>query len=538
MRPKTDVLEALSRFITLGTYALCAVVFFAAPLMALSWRQVPFPGFLVDSTLVVNTRASPGWSGREAGLDAPYLITRLAGEPVKNTAEFTAVLQDHRIGETISVFSQHPDGRVELFPAVRLVQFPPQDSLQLFWLPYAVGLAYLLIGVWIFMARGHERQGRALTFFCANVAIVAALLFDVLTTHVATAIWVTAVAMLGGALISLAMRFPVEWRPIHRRPWLLTLPYMVSVALALWGAVSLRISSDPWMYLAARSASYRYAALACLIFFAVMIYRAPQSRDSAVRRQARLVLLGSVIAFTPVIIWFLAPVFGAPLQFSSLAILPVLLIFPFSVAVAITRYRLLEIDAIVNRAIVYAVLTAMLAGLFTAAIALSQRVFVAFTGEESDAAIVITTLIVASAIAPLRTQLQTWVDRQFREVPTGPLRAFGDEVTEFVQLNDPELLAQRFLSEAVGALGAEAGAISRIEDGRPRTVFVHGVWRGTALMSVPLASDGLFFGTVLIGPRRNGRRYRRYEAESLAQVAQGVARAMAIAGAHRAVGGE
>jgi hypothetical protein len=269
-----------------------------------------------------------------------------------------------------------------------------------------------------------------------------------------------------------------------------------------------------------------------------MIYRAPQSRDSAVRRQARLVLLGSIIAFTPVIIWFLAPVFGEPLQFSSLAILPVLLIFPFSVAVAITRYRLLEIDAIVNRAIVYAVLTAMLAGLVTAAIALSQRFFVAFTGEESDAAIVITTLIVAAAIAPLRTRLQAWVDRQFREVPTGPLRAFGDEVTEFVELNDPELLAQRFLREAVSALGAEAGAISRIENGRPRSVLVHGAWRGTALVSVPLAFDGHSFGTVLIGPRRNGRRYRRFEAESLAQVAQGVARAMVIAGAHRGEGGE
>jgi hypothetical protein len=52
-------------------------------------------------------------------------------------------------------------------------------------------------------------------------------------------------------------------------------------------------------------------------------------------------------------------------------------------------------------------------------------------------------------------------------------------------------------------------------------------------MSVPLAHDGHSYGTVLIGPRRNGRRYRRFEADSLAQVARGVARAMEIAGAHR-----
>lgn len=538
MRSRPDILNRLSRIITLGTYGLALGAFIVAPLLALMWRQLPFPGFLIDSTLTVNARTNPGWSGREAGLEPESLITRLAGEPVATTGAVSDVLGQHEVGDTISVFAQQPDGTMQLILSVRLTAFTTRDFIQFFWLPYAVGLAYLLIGIWVFMARGDERPGRALAFFCVCVAVVAALLFDVLTTHRGTAVWLTAVAMLGGALISLALRFPVEWRIVHRRPWVLALPYLVSIALALWGLASIWVSDDPWLYLEARSAAYRYTALACLFFFAVMLYRAPQSRDSAVRRQARLVLLGSVIAFTPVIIWFLAPVFGAPLQFSSLAIMPVLLVFPLTVAVAITRYRMLEIDSLVNRAIVYAVLTAALAGLFTASIGLSQRIFIVLTGETSDASIVITTLIVASAITPLRNRLQIWVDRQFREVPTGPLRTFGEQVTEFADLNDPERLMRRLLEEAVGALGAEAGAITRLENGRPRTVCVHGAWRGAALISVPLASDGNAFGTVLIGPRRNGRRYRSFEAESLAKVAESVARALAIAGAHRREGGE
>jgi hypothetical protein len=284
------------------------------------------------------------------------------------------------------------------------------------------------------------------------------------------------------------------------------------------------------MYLEARSASYRYAALACLVFFAAMIYRAPRSRDVAARRQARLVLVGSLIAFTPAVIWFLAPVFGAPLQFNTAAILPALLLFPVTVAIAITRYRLLEIDAIVNRAIVYGALTAILAGIFTAAISLSQRVFIAFTGEQSDAAIVVTTLIVAAAIAPLRTRLQTWVDRQFRELPAEALRTFGGEVREFLEFTDPSLLARRLLGEAVRALGAESGAVVRVLNGQPHTEHTHGPWRGTALMSVPLETDGETYGMLMIGPRRDGRRYRRTEADALADVARNVARAMKIAG--------
>jgi hypothetical protein len=533
VRRKRDPFEILSRVLTLGAFAACVLILFIAPLLALTWRQQPFPGFLIDSTLTVNNRTGEGWSGREVGLEAPQVVTRVAGEPVTTAREFNQALERLAVGQEISVFTHLPDGRVRLYPAIRLATFPQRDFLALFWLPYAVGLAYFAIGVWVFVARGQDRPGRALAFFCVSVSAVAGLLFDVLTTHFATAIWVFGVAMLGGSLLTLAMRFPVEWAPVHRRPWLLGLPYTISLALALWGIVSLSRPDDPWMYLEARSASYRYAALACLVFFMVMLYRAPRSRDSSVRRQARVVLLGSVIAFTPMVVWFLAPVFGVVLQFSTVVLLPLLLLFPLTVAVAITRYRLLEIDAIVNRAIVYGSLTAVLAGLYTAAISLSQRLFVDLTGEKSDAAVVLTTLIVASAITPMRTRLQTWVDRQFRELPAGALRAFGAEVTAFLELNNPELLAKRFLKQAVTALGAEAGAVVRIQDGRPITLHTHGPWRGAALMSVHLESEGESYGVLMIGPRRDGRRYRRTEAESLAEVARNVARAMRISAVHR-----
>ena len=77
------------------------------------------------------------------------------------------------------------------------------------------------------------------------------------------------------------------------------------------------------------------------------------------------------------------------------------LVFPISFAVAILRYRLWDIDLIIRRTLVYGTLTAFVAGLFTALIGLSQRLFVVFTGEQSDAAIVITTLFLKIATLPL-----------------------------------------------------------------------------------------------------------------------------------------
>src|SRR5204862_497883 len=87
---------------------------------------------------------------------------------------------------------------------------------------------------------------------------------------------------------------------------------------------------------------------------------------------------------------------------------------PLAIGIAITRYRLYEIDRLINRALVYGSLTAILAGVFTAGIGLAQRLFVAATRETSDAAIVGTTLIVATLYAPLRKRPEALVDRAFK----------------------------------------------------------------------------------------------------------------------------
>ncbi len=97
---------------------------------------------------------------------------------------------------------------------------------------------------------------------------------------------------------------------------------------------------------------------------------------------------------------------------------------PIAAAVAILRHRLYDIDLILNRALVYIPLTAILAGAYTAGVALFQRLFTAVTGDKSDGAVVITTLVLAALFTPIRNWLQTFVDRRFKPVSsanTGPM---------------------------------------------------------------------------------------------------------------------
>ena len=86
---------------------------------------------------------------------------------------------------------------------------------------------------------------------------------------------------------------------------------------------------------------------------------------------------------------------------------------PTAVGIAITRYRLYEIDRIINRTLVYGSLTVTLIALYFGVIVVSQRAFVLLTSERSTLAVVASTLLIAALFTPLRRLIQGFIDRRF-----------------------------------------------------------------------------------------------------------------------------
>jgi hypothetical protein len=202
-------------------------------------------------------------------------------------------------------------------------------------------------------------------------------------------------------------------------------------------------------------------------------------------------------------------------------------LIPIAAGVAILKYRLYEIDILINRTLVYVPLTAILAGTFAASITLTQKLFIAITGQSSEAATVLTTLIVVAAFDPLKTQLQHAVDKRFK-TPSPKFGAFGEELRAFVELHDPLQLTNRLLNEAVTRLDASGGAIYLTTNGHSQVVHQCGAWTGDAKLSIPLVGNGAPVGTLALGAWRNGAEYAAQDRVMLQQIADLTARAIAI----------
>jgi hypothetical protein len=130
------------------------------------------------------------------------------------------------------------------------------------------------------------------------------------------------------------------------------------------------------------------------------------------RQQLKWFAYAVAVMVVVFVIWFSLELAGL-VPLSALAFTVPLLGLPIAVGIAILKYRLYDIDFLINRTLVYGALTVTLVALYFGGIVLLQGAFRALTGQNSTLAVVASTLVIAALFSPLRRRIQGFIDRRF-----------------------------------------------------------------------------------------------------------------------------
>jgi len=233
---------------------------------------------------------------------------------------------------------------------------------------------------------------------------------------------------------SLFLVFPTGKLP-SRRWWPITLLF---VASWLFAAVGGLVMGDRWVE------EHFGFVIPIAVWSLAVVALAPLFRirraDPIERQQLRI--LAYVIGLSVLLIGIGIPLDLAgqqdALNILNLAIFTNVVVgIPAAITIAILRYRLYDIDVIVNRTLVYAGLTAILALSYLAIVVLLQGLLDPFTAE-SDLAIAGSTLAVAALFRPARAGVQTFIDHRFyrRKYDAGEtLHGFSARLRDEVDLD-------------------------------------------------------------------------------------------------------
>lgn len=432
--------------------ALALLLFAVTPILSAGWIRTPFLGVFVENTMVSNGVGpqSGDWAAYNNGMNMFGVgLQAVDGKNVRSAGELQRVLQQYDVGETVTLTIRPPNAETTEID-VPLANFPFRDQLAFFYIPFLIGIVYLGSGLWVFSLRRNDASGRVFAVFATSVAIALGALFDTYTVHAFTYLWTFAMAMVGGSLFMLALLFPHRSQLIEKRPWSIWLSLLPVVVLMVIAFPRLYNLNNPLPYADAWAYEFLYVGLAIFSYLGWTASQRYRSQSPIVREQARIILIGALLAFIPIGIWFLL----ASTQTISFRpeVLITLVAFPLATAYAILRYRLLNTDYILSRGVSYALLTVLSVAIYTFLVWGSSLVL--GTGLRADHPILIGMMVLFLSIGlnPLRERLQKQVDAVFfrgRTIYETRSREFGRELTQLVDLNEIIHLLRTYVNEAV-----------------------------------------------------------------------------------------
>jgi two-component system, NtrC family, sensor kinase len=409
-----------------------------------------------------------------AGLRAGDLLLAINGGPIESPADVVAVLHAAGPRDTLHYALLRLGDRTLVDVPVAPI---PQGNRPLYFILATVGVFTLLVGTSVRLRR--PRDAATLHFFWLCIAFFGAFTFSFsgrLDRLDWFFYWADAVAqlLLPPLFLHFALVFPERPRPWSRvtTPGRALLPLMYLPALMLLSANILavrRSALDPALFVRAvrliDQITPVYQAVCFAGGLAILVRALQRVRSLTGRRQLRWIVWGTALGAGPFVIGCALPfAMGfSPTLPMELSVIPLGLV-PLAFASAIVRYRLMDIEVIVKRGLVWTAALAATLAMYAVLLRLAGEVFLEDSHQHNTVIAMLATLVVVLLARPVKSAIQNTLDRAFYRDRYDYRRAlvgFARDLNGDLDLNS---LGDRLVTRIVETLVVDRMALMLADD--------------------------------------------------------------------------
>lgn len=428
-------------------------------------------------------------------------------------------------GQTVTYTIRRNGHRLQV--PVTLGHYPLGTVLGQSWGTILFAVISQLVATFVFLRRRTDRAARVLFLWASAILSATTWSFGLQVSDLVGGVgfWLFKATTFGAYMLfwiaglHFALVFPRPHPIVQRRPWVTRLIYVVPYALypiylaAMWpGSLSTLDWLGRWV---------PGETLLVLVYLAlmvgVMIWSYRTNTDAVSRQKNRWVVLAALVSGGGgLVLWILPPLVVGYQIISPNALGVLVLPFPLALAIAILRYRLFDIDLIINRTLVYGALTASTMGIYVFIVGYLGSLFQA---RDRSFIAFLTAGLVAALFQPLRDRLQRGINRLMygeRDDPVAVLSRLGQRMEATVA---PEALLPGLVETVAQALKLPYVAIGLGEDDRLKVAAAYGL-PVDHVLRLPLVYQAETIGQLLVAPRSPGESFSPGDQKLLENIAQ------------------
>ncbi len=380
---------------------------------AIKWVDKPFPGFLVNQRLVVGSIGQYYWTGKQAGIKHPDKILKANGRVISSPEDLEEVTKNTKIGEPVKYAIEREEQIIEL--TIPTMRFTGHDLVMTFGIVAFSGFLYLIIGAIVFILKPHTKVSWLFFSGCFLQSISNFVAFDIESTHFGfIRAYLFDDSFLPAVVCHFSLLFPEKSNWVERHSTLETIPYLISAALI----IPIELLYPRPLFTTLYKFVLFYTNISVLAFILSILHSYFKKSSFLARQRAKVILFGAVLALPiPTLVpfvSFMGSTLGGTKILNNFSAIP-LVIFPASIAYAIARHNLFDVDVYIKRAVGYAVMTALLGVAYLSMqVGVRTLILQPLFGDYADEIYpILFALLVVFLFNPISNRIQKVIDRLF-----------------------------------------------------------------------------------------------------------------------------